>query len=73
MARVDIPLKVQLGCDDCYRFLLAKTAEFNAERLKLRHALTQIMLASNGELIEHPEKIREVARLALASSEGTED
>ena len=36
MARMDVPIKVQLGCDDCHRFLLTKTAEHKAEVERLK-------------------------------------
>lgn len=39
MSRIDMPIKVQLGCDYCYRFLLKQTAEHKADVERLREAL----------------------------------
>lgn len=49
MARVDIPVKVQLGCDDCHRFLLKQTAEHKAEVARLQEQLeTARQVADDG-------------------------
>lgn len=39
MPSLDVPIKVQLGCDDCYRFLLAERAKWEAERERLQAKL----------------------------------
>jgi hypothetical protein len=59
MARGDVPTK--LGCDDCYRFLLAKTAEHKAEVERL-----------NSQLAGAVNLLREIGAMAGARANGAD-
>lgn len=73
MASIDVPIKVQLGCDDCYRFLLAERAKWNTERDRLREAL-ELILRVHDTLPEHitcRTQLRRMATVAREALEGT--
>lgn len=67
MARLDVPIKVQMGCDDCHRFLLKTTAEHKAEVNRLREDIDVVIYhAENLQRIIAGKPVRDLTESKMA-------